>query len=300
MASPPGTVTWRVSTTALALTCLLSAASLAASSNPDHVSRPPTKAEARELLKSICPNGIRPYHIGSASRLGCSPCPRFTTWGSIGRLSGQGLFGLQAVIYGSFSTPGATEAVGDFDGCEDHASTANFNASVFFRKTAGEWRMVDYIRTETTKCRLDPLPGGRDILVCQGFSGHPEESEEWIFSLEFFPSGGWRENDLFGVANTWGACGPTAIAGSISKFELLDLNHDGVPDLRITAAVGREAHGGKLGVCAGNYKSKPPKIYRIDFLFKDGTFVVAPWSTKTKDTLDQTFKAAVQKALAAY
>jgi hypothetical protein len=277
--------------------CLLSITSFAVSSSPRQISHPPTKAEARELLKSICPNGIRPYHIGSPSRLGCSPCPAFTTWGSTPGVKGHGGFGLQTVIFGSFSSPGAVEAVGDFNGCEDHASTANFNASVFFRKTAGKWRMVDYIRTETSKCQLYSLPVGRDILLCRGFSGHAEESEEWIFSLQFLKDGDWREEKLFGTVNTWGACGPTDVEGSISNFELVDLNHDGVPDLRITAKVGRSSHAGKLGVCAQGVTSTPPRVYEIDFLFKRGGFAVAPRSAKIKDTLDQEFKEAIRLAL---
>ena len=280
----------------LLLLWFLAPTSFAATHNPVRASHPPKKAEALELLAAICPKGIRVHHLGSVTHPACSPCPHFTTVGELGQPS-KDFFDLQTVIYGSFSAPGAQESVADFCGCENHASTPNFHASVFLRKTSDGYRMVDYIRTETSKCQLDPLPGGRDILVCQGFSGHAEESEEWIFSLQFLKDGGWRQTDLFGVANTWGACGPTDVEGSISRFDLLDLNHDGVPDLRITAKVGRSSHAGKLGVCAQNVTFTPAKVYRIDFLFKQGGFAVAPWSARTKETLDQEFKEAIRLAL---
>jgi len=282
---------------ALALVWTLPPASFAATHNQVRVSHPPTKVEAQELLSAICPKGIRTHQLGSVAHPACSPCPHFTTGGELGRPS-KDFFDLQTVIYGSFSALDTQEAVADFYGCEDHASTANFHASVFLRKKTGRWHMVDYIRTETSKCRLYSLAEGRDTLVCQDFSGHAESSSDWISYLEFPRTGSWREEPLFGTVNTWGACGPTDVEGYISKFELLDLNHDGVPDLRITAKVGRSSHAGKLGVCAQkNVTSAPTKVYRIDFLFKQGGFVVAPWTARTKDTLDQEFKEAIRFAL---
>jgi hypothetical protein len=280
---------------AFALGWALATISLAASGSQNRVSHAPTDAEARELLRAICPNGIRPYRLGAVTRQACIPCPSFTSWGASARLRRTSSFGLQTVIYGSFSAHGTQEAVLDFYGCEDHTTTANFQASVFFRKVSGQWHMVDYIRTETSACQLDPLPSGRDILVCKGFTGHADQAEEWIFALEFPTAGGWRKIGLFGVINTWGACGPTAIIGSIPEFQLLDLNYDGALDVRITAKVASEAPGGKLGVCEGNFTPPPAKAYRIDFLYKQGTFVVAPWSVKTKEMLEQTFEAARQK-----
>lgn len=297
MVSLFGVAARRLPGIALALVWTLSPALFTATYNPVRVSHPPTKVEAQELLSAICPKGIRTHQLGTVAHPACSPCPHFTTVGGFGRPS-KDFFDLQTVIYGSFSAPDAQEAVADFYGCENHASTANFHASVFLREEGGRWHMVDYIRTQTSKCQLYSLPEGRNALVCRDFSGHAESSSDWISYIEFPRTGGWRENALFGTVNTWGACGPTDVEGSISKFELLDLNHDGVPDLRITAKVVRSSHAGKLGVCAQkNVTSTPTKVYRIDFLFKQGGFVVAPWSARTRDTLDQEFKEAVRLAL---
>jgi|GEM_PF-758505 len=274
-----------------AVAWILAVAAFAAGQSPTRVSHPPTYEEARELLKAICPNGVRADHLGPITYQACSPCPRFTTRGASARLW-KGYFDLHTVVYGSFSAPGAQEAVGDFLGCEDHATTADFQGSVLYRKTAGRWQMLDYARTETSQCKVARLPSGRDILVCKGFMGHADEAEEWIFSFEFQGSAGWREIDLFAVTSTWGACGPTAIVGSIPRFELRDLNHDGTPNLSITTKVIREEHRGKMGVCAGDFAPPAAKTYRIDFLLEQGTFVVAPWSAEVKEILEQEFRVA--------
>lgn len=135
------------------------------------------------------------------------------------------------------------------------------------------------------------MPSGRDVLLCQGFTGHPDGSGSWVFTYDFADPEGQNERDLFGVSDTWVACHSTAIVGSIDRVELRNLDHDGIPDVSTYATVIEEKASGPQGVCAPDFFPSPGKTYQIDFLFKHGKFVVAPWSAETKHTLDETFKA---------
>ncbi|MGD0923157.1 MAG: hypothetical protein ABSA70_15545 [Terriglobia bacterium] len=276
---------------ALASMLVVGAAQPSAQSQGD-TSHPPTDPEARALLKAICPEGIRTHRLGGERLyVACQPCPDFTSR-ALTRAGRRDFFNLETVIYGSFTAPGAREAIGGFDGCEDHTTTANFRSSVLLRKGPHGWRKIAYERFETSQCRDYRLPGGRDVLLCQGLMGHADESAAWVFTYDFADPEGQNERDLFGVINTWGACGATAIVGSIDKFELRDLDHDGMPDVSIHATVIEEEASGPQGVCAADFSPPPGKTYQIDFLFQQGKFVVAPWSAEMKHTLDETFKAA--------
>ncbi len=290
---PPGNPMSRALRVILVLASIL----VVSATKPSHqsqsdTSHPPTDVEARDLLKAISPAGIRTHNLGERQAfVACKPCPTFTHWG-YSRAGRGSFFDLETVVYGSFTAPHTREAVGGFEGCEDHATTANFRSSVLLRKERNGWRMVDYQRFETSKCQDYRLPGGRDILLCQGFTGHPDESVSWIFTYDFADPEGRNERDLFAVVNTWGACRSAAVVGSIDKLELRDLDHDGMPDLIIHATVIEERASGFQGVCAADFSPPPGKTYQIDFLFKQGRFVVAPWSAETKNTLEETFNAA--------
>jgi hypothetical protein len=87
---------------------------------PDAKSQPPTDEEALDLLKAICPDGIRTQHLlGTKSYPACKPCPGFTSWGWV-RWADKIFFDLHSVLFGSFTAPGTQEAVADFYSCEDH------------------------------------------------------------------------------------------------------------------------------------------------------------------------------------
>jgi len=256
-----------------------------------NASHPPTEQQARELLRAICPSNIATHTImPGRSYLGCERCPSFTTVGGLRRRSRTEPFDLRTVIYGSFTAPAVREVVGDFWGCEDHANTANFQASVLLRKGPKGWRMIRYKRVETSKCQAYRLPTGRDILICQEFTGHSDEARTWVSVYDFrLADGGSLGQALFGVTDDWGACRSTAIRGSIDKVELRDLDQDGSPDVRIFVGVTREESTGDFGVCAADYVPPPAEVYQLDFLSQQGRFVVAPWSGATKTTLDAIF-----------
>jgi hypothetical protein len=180
----------------------------------------------------------------------------------------------------------------DLYSCEDHTTTANFHSSVLLRKEPKGWRMISYERVETSQCQTYRLLDGRDLLLCRGWAGHPDIGGSWIFIYDFLMPAGQRERDLFGTVNTWVACRSTAIVSSIDSYDLRDLDHDEMRDLRIYASVIKEEATGKLGVCSADVSPPPAENYQIDFLFKDDAFVVAPWSMETKKALDELFKKA--------
>ena len=259
---------------------------------PDARSRPPTSQEAVDLLKAICPDRIRTQHsVSIYSYLACKGCPAHTTTGRLRRAS-KTYFDLHTVIFGSFTAPGLEEAVADLYSCEEHTTTANFHSSVRLRKEPKGWRMISYERVETSQCQTYRLPDGRDLLLCRGWTGHPDISASWIFIYDFLPTASQLERDVFGAVNTWGACRSAAIAGPIDSYDLCDLDQDGMRDLRIYLSVIKGQASRESGVCAADFSPPPAENYHIDFLFKDDAFVVAPWSAETKRALDELFNKA--------
>jgi hypothetical protein len=225
----------------------------------------------------------------SIGAIACRPCPAFTTLATL-RPSASG-FALQTVVYGTFTSAYAQQAVADFAGCEDHASSANFQGSVLLTKGTAGWQMTGYERIDTSNCQLYGLPEGRDVLVCDEFEGHVDQSWEGISVLDFSKPDGELVHPLLYTTDTSEACGPTAVLGKIDHFEIRDLDGDGQADVRVEVRVAEEKATAQGNVCTEFPNPPQRQVDRVDFLFKDGRFVVAPWSVATKTRLDAMFRA---------
>lgn len=279
----------------VSVTALFIAASPVRAASAD-ASHSPNHQQALELLSAICPNSIQADRLIMPQHLGCKPCPVFTT---VGGLSGthHDAFGLEKVIYGSFTKSGVQQAVGGFEGCENHATTPNFRSSILFTKGQRGWRMVSYARgVDTSGCQTYGVGSERQILLCQSFSGHPLISGNWVFAYDFAAPEKERAQDLFGTVSTWGACGNTAVIGAVTNFQIHPLKGEEMPVVSVRATAIKIGHSGKLGVCAEDTSQLQPKGYRIDFIFKNGRFEVAPWSAATKKFLDDLFAKATKIA----
>jgi hypothetical protein len=251
------------------------------------VSHTPTAPEAAEILNAVCPGSYAIDSLMAPRRiLGCKPCPSFTERDGLG-IGHRDSLDLETVIYGSFSAPGAQEAVATFYGCVDHAAAANFRSSVVLAKRQNVWQMEPYgykQGIDASQCQAYNLQDGRQVLLCRSFEGHPDVSyggiERWDFeAVETMRS-------LIGTINTWGACREKALEESISDFQILRLPTSSVPGVSVTVNVVQASCPGRLGVCAGSCVPPPPVDYRVDFLYEGGDFVVAPWSRSTKEHLD--------------
>lgn len=260
----------------------------------------PSPAQAATLLQSICPRSAQPADSKTPGSLpGCKSCPDFTTDGALQPgLAIHDFFGIQTIIRGSFTAPGAVEAVASFEGCEPHAE--NFGGSILLTKSGDSWSMVRYMQALiTTECRDYRLENGRDLLLCEEEDRHPQESRQTISVIDFSKQKPAPGQSVFGIVNTSGANRPTAVWGSIESAELVDRNGDGMPVLTLDITVGQGACTAEGGSCIGDYSDATTQKYKLDFLFQSGTgkFLPAPSSRATVDRLTSLFKDAVDKAL---
>jgi hypothetical protein len=213
-------------------------------------------------------------------------------WGNLA-IGHKESFDLETVIYGSFSAPGAQEAVATFYGCVDHAHAPDFRSSIVLGKRKTVWQVERHgynQGVDASKCLAYDLQDGRQILICQSFEGHPNASYEGIYRWDFKAIETIR--GLIGTINTWGACREKDLKEGISDFQILRFPTSSVPGVSVSINVVQASCPGELGVCAGSCVAPPPVDYRVDFLYEDGDFVVAPWSASTKQHLDALFSPA--------
>lgn len=117
----------------------------------------PSPAQAADVLDVICQGNGEPARAGKPlSFPGCRPCPPYTTDGRLD-LSTREKFQLRSLVEGSFTAPGAHEAVAGFEGCEPH--TDEYGGSILLEASGQSWSMVRYIPALiTTYCRRYRLP----------------------------------------------------------------------------------------------------------------------------------------------
>lgn len=207
----------------------------------------------------------------------------------IGQMS---TFDLETIVYGSFSAPHVQQAVATFEGCVSHANAPNFRSSIVLEKGDSVWRVAPYgyhQGIDASQCQLYELLNGREILVCRASEGHPDVSFESVYRWDFNAKETWR--DLIRTINTWGACGKSALEESISSFGIQKFPARRMPGVSVKVSVVQALHSDKGGVCES--PTQPPATnYQVDFVYWNSDFVVAPWSTSTKQHLDALFSSA--------
>jgi hypothetical protein len=228
----------------------------------------PTASQAAELLKAICPGSIE-----GDPPSGCRPCPKYTSRYFL-REDLQDLFKLGTVFYGSFTAPGAEEAVAGFWGCEDHAT--GFGGSIFLKKVSGTWVMVNYFQAWTIgACRIYHLRTGRDLLLCEGEYHNMGGGLQWISISSISRDQSPSERNVIEVIDTRPACDDHPVWGTIDKAELHDLNGDGMPDLTVWFSLGQGA-----SFCDADTSKETVQKLKLDFLFQQDaeSFVPTPSS----------------------
>jgi hypothetical protein len=250
----------------------------------------PARDEGVSLLLAVCSRSITFDQDEKGLLLVCDACPQFTPGGRerfAPLVAALGSFRFESIIYGSFTAPGAGEAVLSYYGCASHIY--HHGGSVLLRRASGEWSLVDHeIGVITDHCQTYRLKSGRDILLCQSEDGGQGQLTSWVFTYDFNDSKA-GEQVLLHVSDTSGMCWDREVVGGIDKIVVGDLKGDRMPDLSIFAHsrvvhVPREARD-RFG-CHEHFKPSPAPYHRVDFLFNGTTFTVAPWSAGTREQLE--------------
>jgi hypothetical protein len=251
---------------------------------------PPTPAEARDLLKAICPGDARVLGVNS----GCKSCPAFMPEGARYSVSDDVpdlSFVLEGVVYGSFTRPGVQEAVTVLSGCASHV--AGLGGSVLLEKAASGWKLESFGGVgHTTECLRYPLKSGRQLLICKIDVGGQGVVSRFLFTVDLSLPERRQADTLLTIEDTVMLCqGDEEIVGLIEDVQLRDLNHDGLPDLAVYVKAARiERDSANDQNCAAGYVVPPGiRVREMDFLFSGDKFKLAPWSVRTMRELNDIF-----------
>jgi len=153
----------------------------------------------------------------------------------------------------------------------------------------------------TSACRTYHLETGRDLLLCEEEDHHMGGASHSISICDFSKEQPSRCQTVFAVLDTRGACGHSAVWGSIDEVELRDLNGDGMPDLTLEISVGQGAFPNPEGSCNADTSHAPVERRALEFLFQQDTnsFLPAPGSKTLADRLHAFFNDAQEKAVRA-
>jgi hypothetical protein len=224
---------------------------------------PGTDPEKVTIAASICAAAYLGHDVG------CRSHPPFVRPeqqpdGKIVRHEGDPLMfcSIARVYHGSFTKPGAKQAVLAFDQCkesEDAEWDAGFPGSaVLVEQRGARWKAVAYEPdVNMGLCLRDRRADGRDVLLCRSNFGAPPTGQvSYVFLLDFaWPATqkGQRAVSLVELFSDNMSCGfaadglPSGITSlEIAGMALADLNHDGTPDLAVQVRRAHRAPSPKL------------------------------------------------------
>jgi hypothetical protein len=236
----------------------------------------PQQALLVEALKLICPQGelLRDAHGIVA---GCSHCPRQTTEWDADTL----VWKLKRVFTGHFSSASEENIVLSGRGCEPHA--ANFGGTFVFTVRDSVVKLLHYnpalITERCHKFQAQNLP---DMMVCTDDWGAQVTLWSFVYLVRFDRLGESNVSHIFEIIDeSRQPCGidffddsPTTVQKSEITALQIGKSKDGAPTLQITATLGEKNPTEEERKACQQGKPIPLtlKTYRLDFVFKDGTF----------------------------
>ena len=225
---------------------------------------PRTAEPARDLPLPAAPAGTDPEQARIAASIcaaaylgksvGCRSHPPFTRPGQLpdGKFVEHKddplLFcGIDGVFRGSFTKPGAKQAIVSFSQCMEENEVwdaGNPGSAVLVEERAGRWRAIDTLAAANLGlCQQTRRADGRDILLCRSNLGAPPAGDVIYFFLVDFARSP-RQGSMAKVFGDMPICGQDAfpsglISLEVTDMKLADLNRDGTKDLVVRVARSR-------------------------------------------------------------
>jgi hypothetical protein len=174
---------------------------------------PVPAAEAKELLRAVCPGPIAiEKEDDDKGAWGCETCPAYVMpfeW-PLG-------WDLNFVHYGHFTTPTADEAVLAMGGCAPHSMY--FGASVLLARSEGRWRMKWFQSgLITSRCMNVRQESGRDLLVCEAEDVAQGHEVKELFTVDLSQRPATRQTGLLSVERYMNSCGQN-VAETTDKID---------------------------------------------------------------------------------
>lgn len=197
-----------------------SAAGLAAATAPVIPAAPPgVDPEYLRLVASVCNAATLKLPNGTLA-VGCPSHPPFVRPaqqpdGKLTPFTGDPtqFCALDSVYQGSFTRPGATQAVLGFAQCRyddnDTWDSGFPGSALLVEKVEGRWKADAYVAdVNTGRCLVDRRADGRDLLVCKsGFGAGAAGSMWYLFRVDFAKPEGQRAGTFARIYEDMLTCG---------------------------------------------------------------------------------------------
>jgi len=204
--------------------------------------------------------------------------------------SGQpGITDLVEAIPGSFTARGSKEVLlitSSMD-CEPHAN--NFGGAILLTFRNGAWEKGAYeAGIVGNDFKMLQTAAGRDLLVYQGGFVQSGQTSESINVLTI-SSGGFDSQTLLRVNSAGGGtCQPAPEVMHDGQLKGVDVAQ-GTIRARVQVTTSRQK-GDKDGACVVVPGSSTTVQYNVEYLLRDGKFVVAPASAPVAKKLKELFE----------
>jgi hypothetical protein len=259
--------------------------------------RPLNIAEAKDLLRMVCPNGLKEGSLEGKPTFSCVvpkipiqdqegkvvPSRRFearefqpskvvATGESPGFQSAE----LQSVIYGHFLSPTSEDAALSGWAGESHPSF--FGGTLLLTRSAGNWHPVWYKSAVISRyCRKVVLATGREILICEEEDGGMGHSYHILYGLDFMNPKSPFDAALL-VADSYLLMCEEQQAQSIESIRFQPPGHSGEVSVFLRHGRKRLSEQDRNN-CADGKPLLRPRVqdYRVDFLIGE-QLQVAPSS----------------------
>lgn len=261
----------RIRLTVLILTLVAALVAPATAAEPlRNELRMPAAKELPEILSAVC--------TGTKSAVGapaCQTCPSYV------EVPGKERFRIAGLLTGSFTKPGAQEAVVRMEGCEGHVN--NFGGMVLLQREAKGWRFVRYdAGNNPGACQSIPLPDGRLGLVC--VLDYMQSGEEaHILSLTDW-SRREQKDPLLVLRNTIVAsCSMSGKSYIVGDYDQITVSSKGL-DVKFHAGQYRFPATLKRDAC-DEFKGAAGRPYQLSYAWTAGELVLSPESAAVRKRL---------------
>lgn len=252
--------------------------------------------DVAKAVAQICPPATI-IRNSEGTVTGCRTCPPGTAFHGFFK---NGVWGINRATTAHFTSPAFLDVLIEGGGCDPHSE--NFGGTYVYRMVAGSPKLLRYDPGLLTHpCRQVRLLDDRDFLVCEGEWGAQGYKSRFVYSAIFRPDGSAQRKFPFMTHDTVGRCGETLYGkpdGPTQRSQILsvkfpDLNGDGLPDLSITATLGRKLFSvSERKACTfppANYvpSTIPAKTYRLDYVFDGRGFRPTPATRQDLRSFDK-------------
>lgn len=231
------------------------------------------------LLEKVCRGGVE-THVDTQLRDGelvdvrtprCRRCPKGTeqTWGGAR---------IEEILWGSFTGPGAIEALVHTTGCESMA--AGGGGLTMLQKLAdGAWHRVGYNAGDYGDPRLVRRPDGRDVIVSRSMQVNGGEGSGYVNATTFGneePS----SQQLFPIYDNRGTCNNDYLVIEPDEVERADLDGDGVLDVTFKVRLSQGTRGGSRCDFGENDGIGEGETLEVSFLARSDELALSKSSKK--------------------